>query len=297
MNSEQRPATIRIFLADGTPDGLRIVEKSNWTGKCLVCSRAQFGDVKKRPDFSNTGVYILIGPEDESGLPMIYIGEGDPVLPRLESHSKAKDFWTWLIVFVSKDENLNKAHVSYLESRLVYLAQEAKRSVLDNANVPQPPSLSEPDEADMEAFLEEMLLIYPLLGLTAFKKPNVTRLKKQILVVRGKGAEGQGYDSAEGFIVLKGSTAVKEMAPSTHSYSSLYRMLETRKALIDKGVLADAGAFYEFCQDYAFSSPTMAAAMILGRNANGRTAWKDKDGRTLKEIQGDAPEVEDGVKH
>ena len=55
-------------------------------------------------------------PSADGDLPTVYIGEGDPVRPRLESHSANKDFWTWLVFFVSKDDSINKAHVKYLEA-------------------------------------------------------------------------------------------------------------------------------------------------------------------------------------
>ena len=172
----RRSAVIHIFLADGLPDGLREVEKLGWTGHALVCPRSRFPEAKAQEEFARTGVYVLVGPSEEGDLPAVYIGEGDPTRPRLEQHYREKDFWTSLIVFTSKDKNLNKAHVQYLESRLVALARGAKRSVLDNGNTPQLPTLARPDAAAMETFLEEMLLIYPLLGLTAFEAPLHRRL-------------------------------------------------------------------------------------------------------------------------
>ena len=39
-----------------------------------------------------------------------------------------------------------------------------------------------------------------------------------------------------------------------------------------------------FTKDMLFLSPSTAAAMVLGRNSNGLTEWKDKNGKTLKEI-------------
>src|SRR5262245_5436546 len=168
----RRGFSLHIFLPDGTPEGLRLVEKSNWTGHGIVCPRSRFKDAKSRPEFDRTGVYVLVGPSEDSDLPTVYIGEGDSALDRLERHFAEKDFWTSLVLFTSKDDNLNKAHVQYLESRLCTLAREANRSVLDNVTDPQLPSLSEADVAEVEGFLDEMLLIFPLLGLTAFEKPQ-----------------------------------------------------------------------------------------------------------------------------
>ena len=150
-----RAFTIKIFVPDGAPDGVRIVEKSNWSGRGIVCPRSTYPDSKKRADFCSTGIYILIGPTAETELPTVYVGEGDPVKPRLDSHYAKKDFWTSAIFFVSKDENLNKAHIQHIESRLVELAQEAKRCILDIGNSPSPPNMSEMDVAEAEGTAAE----------------------------------------------------------------------------------------------------------------------------------------------
>ena len=126
------------------------------------------GEAKTRRELARTGVYVLVGPAEESGLPRVYVGEGDPIKPRLEQHAVRKDFWTNCIAFTSKDENLNKAHVQFIESRLITLALEAKRCLLDNGNAPALPSMSEADAPEAEAFLAEMMLCFPLLGLNVF---------------------------------------------------------------------------------------------------------------------------------
>src|SRR5215213_8998575 len=157
MTAPRRGFSLRLFLPDGIPDGLKIVEKSNWIGRAVVCPRARFKEAKARREFDRTGVYILVGLAPDTDLLSVYIGEGDPALPRLERHFAEMDFWTSLILFTSKDDNLNKAHVQYLEARLVDRARAANRCVLENANVPQLPSLSEADVAEMDGFLDEML--------------------------------------------------------------------------------------------------------------------------------------------
>ncbi len=86
MSQPRRGFSLRIFLPDGTPDGLRIVEKSNWIGRAVVYPRALFREAKSRPEFNKTGIYVLRGPSEEGDLPTVYIGEGDPALPRLERH-------------------------------------------------------------------------------------------------------------------------------------------------------------------------------------------------------------------
>jgi hypothetical protein len=297
MNTiSRRPSSIHIFLVDGLPDGLRIVEKPGWTGLAVVCPRSRFPDVKATKEFASpfdrTGVYVLRGPSEEGDLPTIYVGEGDPTRPRLEQHYKdpQKDFWTSLIVFTSKD--LNKAHVQYLESRLVALARKAKRCVLKNGNDPQLPTLSIPDIAAMEAFLEEMLVIYPVLGLTAFEMPSyptpshATKLAPDTatLHLKAKGIEASGYEKGEEFVVLAGGKAVDDQA-ITASFSKNTSCVGLRKNLIDQGVLVAEGDHFKLTQDYPFNSPTQAAAIMLGSWVAGPDYWKDDQGRTLKALR------------
>jgi hypothetical protein len=272
--------SVRIFIPSGNPEGLRLIEKSNWTGLGLVFPRVLFVEVRQRDELKRTGVYVLWGPGEAGQLLRVYVGEGDSVLSRLDQHTKQKDFWTHAVVFISKDQNLNKAHVKYLEARLVQLAAEAKRAELDNGNVPQLPALSEADAADAEGFLDNILLCLPIVGLNVFEKAKVVGPKSRDLILKAKGIEARGQEATEGFVVRAGSQAVKQEVPSIHSFLS-----ELRRSLVAQGVLEDAGMVYRLTQDYTFNSPSTAAGVLLGRSANGRVEWKDAQGRTLKEIQ------------
>ena len=279
------PFSLRIFVADGDPDGLRIVEKSNWIGKALVFPRALLPQVKARPELAQTGIYLLLGPRPDGEGEMLYVGEGDPIRPRLESHYAQKDFWTRAIGFTTATAGqLNKAHVQFLEARLIALARAAKRMPLDNANQPTEPSLSEADRADMEVFLAHMLGMLPVLGVHAFEQaPAPTAKASPVLTCKGKGVQATGYEASQGFVVKAGSQAVAEAVPSMAQH--VRGMYDVRQALIANGVLAQEAGLYRFTQDYSFSSPSTAAAVVLGRSANGRIEWKDAQGRTLKELQ------------
>jgi hypothetical protein len=275
-----KPYSIKAFLPGGDPDGLRIIEKSNWSGAGLVVPRSLFAAAKQRKELVRTGVYALVGPPEESGLPRVYVGEGDPIRPRLEQHAAKKDFWTSCIAFTSKDENLNKAHVQYLEARLIALATQSKRCVLDNGNVPALPSLSEADAADAEGFLAEMLLCFPVLGLGVFSTALAAPAAARTLYLSAKGVKASGQETTDGFLVRAGSAVVKSEVPSCHAY-----IKELRAALVENKALEAAGDRYAFTQDYVFASPSTAASVVLGRSANGRIEWKTKDGRTLKQLQ------------
>ncbi len=277
---QQRPFSIKMFVPDGDPDGLRIVEKSNWTGVGLVFNRTNYKQVVGRSEFDKTGVYVLVGSSEGSSLPTIYVGEGDPVKHRLNQHYGKKDFWDWAVFFVSKDISLNKAHVQHLESRLLELARAAKQSKIDNSQEPLHPTLSEAETADMESFLLDMLSIFPLLGLGVFEKTETTKKPARMLTIEAKGIKASGYEDAKGFVVVKGSQLVKDEVPSIHQYLSTLR-----KDLLAQGVIVDNGSNYAFSQDQVFQSPSTASGVIQGRSANGRLDWKSSEGKTLRELQ------------
>jgi hypothetical protein len=168
INEAARPTPprglcVRLHLLDGTADGLRIMERPTSTLQAVVCPRSRFQAVRGRPEFQKPGTYVLAGQET------LYVGEGDPTLPRLDQHCTKKNFWTSLYLFLSKDESLHKAHAQHLESRLTALARAAARATLDNVNYPQPPSLCEADVAEAESYLDEVLLLSRLLGLNVFE--------------------------------------------------------------------------------------------------------------------------------
>ena len=168
------PYTIRVFVPDGDPEGVKIVELLNWTGVGIALPRSAWPKVRERPEFKRSGVYILTGSAEgtDDELPTIYVGQGDEIGARIETHYTNKDFWDWAYAFVSNANALNRAHITWLEHALLQRAQKAERSHLDNANQPREPGLSESERADTMGFLREMLRILPLLGVRVFEKPS-----------------------------------------------------------------------------------------------------------------------------
>ena len=278
--------SIRIFLTDGTPDGLRLVEKANWTGLALVAPRSLYSQVRSRGEFDRPAVYLLRGPDDErSGGTKLYIGEADCARSRLDTHFR-KEGWEWwedLFVFTSKDENLNKAYIRHLEARLIDIATKAKRARLANLQSPQGPRLSEADQADAEGFLANMLLLYPVLGIDAFEQPrrdDASSTGFPLLYLRAEDTDATGRDLPVGFVVYEGSTGRIRNAPAMRDARVAWRA-----NLLADGVFIEKEGRFHLTQDYTFSSPSAAALCLLGRSANGRAEWKDEDGTTLKAIQ------------
>lgn len=165
------PFTIRIFVPDGDPEGVRLIDRLNWTGLGLVFPRSRWPQVKQRQEMQRPGVYILVGT-GEDDLPMIYVGQADGVRGRVDAHYVGKDFWDWGIVFISTAGGLNRAHVTWLEYALIKRANEANRSHMINGNAPFEPALTEAEKADVQAFLRDVMQILPLVGLRAFEIPK-----------------------------------------------------------------------------------------------------------------------------
>ncbi|HBW10158.1 protein of unknown function [Stutzerimonas kunmingensis] len=279
--------SLRLFLVDGTPNGLLTAEIMNWTGHVLTGPRSKLAELVQRPECARTGVYFLVGPDPDNSLrSKVYIGESDDVAKRLKSHNRpeeagGKDFWERVCLVTSKDQNLTKAHVKYLESLLISIAGSLGRAELVNGTAHEYVSLPESDRADMAFFLEQIRTVLPVLGfdfLRELTKPSapavastlvpVSRSPRFTLEVPRYRLSAQGQEIDGEFFVLKGSKARADWVGTERGYQGLF------KQLVDEGVLvADGGEHLTFSDDYAFSSPSAAAAVVCGRAANGRTSW------------------------
>lgn len=278
-------ATIKIFLAFGDPKRLRTAEMSNWTGKAVAGPRSEFDDVLARDESKSSGVYFLSGYDPESGKPTIYIGEAESIKDRVKSHLD-KDYWNQIIFFISKDENLTKAHIRYCEGRLIEIAKNVDKAIVKNSQA-SGSKLPESDREDMEVFLEKLQQLLPALGIEVFVPAlshSHQNKKNDLLFCEIKGIKATAYLSPNGIVVLKGSQAVLEPRASSSKYPWSITM---RTRLTEEGSLIKEKDYLLFSKDVEFSSPSAAAAVIHGGQANGLTAWKNKESRSLKEIESD----------
>jgi len=278
-----RTATLKMFLVFGDPKRLRIVELSNWTGKGVSGPRSEFEKVLEREESLNSGVYFLTGIDPDTNKSTIYIGEAECVRDRIKSHL-SKDFWNNITFFITKDENLTKAHIRYIEGRLIELAKSANRSVVIN-NQSSGAKLPESDREDMEVFLEKMQQVLPVLGIEAFvqttSKP-ASEAEKEMLTCKIKNVIAFGYLTPNGIVVLAKSEAVLDERESAKKWPSV---MVQRNRLIEEGGLVQNVDKYVFVKDTEFSSPSSAAAVIHGGSANGLTAWVNANGKSLKDLQ------------
>lgn len=283
--------TLELFFIDGKPDGMLTAQVFGWTGHILVAPRIRLADALKRPESSYTGVYILLGEHEDE--PLAYIGEGENIANRIKSHDAKKDWWTRVVLITSAANNLHKAHVQYLEARLVSEGIKAANKKLQNNTNPTLPSLSEAAQANMESFIDQLLMILPAIRVDLFTskakpdKPNSIQNKEAQetpvfeLTLKKEGIKATAILEDGEFIVQKGSLArgeyIGDRSEKT-SYGKLHRKL------VEQGILHDHGQNKIFVQSYAFSSTSAAGAICNGRATAGPIAWKvNGTGQSYKE--------------
>ncbi len=274
------PRVISLFLMDGSHEGRISCELLNWTGKGYKIPKLLLKETN-RPDLQKAGVYCLFGKKGKaSEINLVYIGEGENVYERLKQHL-TEDYWHELVVFVSSDSNVNKAHVKFLEYTIWEVATEAGRYHIKNTNTPNRPALSEPDEAVMSEFFENLKTLMGTLGYRLFDPAETARREPAdryfLRGARGADAQAKVTDD-DSVVVQQGSRAAGRDVPSTPA-----SVIKNRDILVEDGILVRDGESFVFQSDYTFSSASAAASLVLGRSANGLTEWIDAEGRILKE--------------
>ena len=273
--------TIQMLIFDGDPNGRIMCELSNWNGRVYKIARNDLAKFEERNDSQNTGVYFLFGKSIE-GDDTVYIGEAEKIYTRLKQHLKDEVYWNDCIAVVSKDNLLNKAHVKYLENNFYNLAVQANRATVINSTIPTCSSIAEFDLAMLEEFIENTKLLVNSLGYKVFDSV-AENIKSELdnlnffQIDAARGAVGKGLIVSDGFAVLKGSTIANPISASMSG-----SLIKYREKLMSNGVIDEN---FCFVKDYVFTSPSLAASIVMGRNANGRTEWKTKNNVTLKQIE------------
>ena len=277
---------LQLFFVDGRPDGMLTAEVFNWTDHVLRTPRTQPRQALSRSQAHHTGVYVLLG--DQDGRPRAYIGEAEKLSKRLKEHAGHKDWWDTAVLVTTAADSLHKAHVKYLESRLVEIAKNLNFSGLENENIPPESSISEADISNMESFLETLQIVLPAIRVDLFIDKSavgtpastadpgglpVFQLKKKKFNLHAAAILRQGE-----LIVQAGGRARSSWAGDTNQKTGYHKLYAE---LSHNGTLQSQVDHAVFTKNYAFSSPSAAGAIVNGRSTNGRTEWKlVSDGRT-----------------
>lgn len=305
---------VRLYLADGSAGGLMTAEIFNWTGHILKGKRTELARILSREEASRTGVYILFGTNKEDK-PSAYIGEGDNVGTRILQHSKKKEFWEDVVLITSKDTNLTKAHVRYLEAEFCTIAKMIGRYELDNGTSPTGgATLPEADESDMRYFIQQVQILMPVLGYNIFRGRMVPIMSRTVddasaptmateriptsleakasspvfHLRNGSGIHAQAQIIDGEFILLAGSLIAKTMRVHSNATSSTKKQFArrqvTHRQILEASEESPQPGLIRTLKDYACSSPSAAAAVAYGRaSANGRILWTTADGQEYGE--------------
>lgn len=293
---EKRSKNINMFLMDGEVTGKIKCTLSNWTGVIYKIPRIQLVDLKSRDEMKQSGIYFLFGRDEDKQKDMTYIGQattrknGEGVLLRIQEHTRDThaDYFNDVIILTTQNNSFGPTEISYLENKFTQLAKEAGRYIVKNGNDPNPGNVTEEKESELDEIVENTLMIIGALGYRVFvpmtKKvsQDLTDNHSTYLYLKRKTKKSNKVIEAtcerttEGFVVLEGSQV--EIKDSRYLPASLKEM---RQNLIASQVIQD-GVLKE---KQLFSSPSYAAAFLLGMQTNGRTDWKNQDGRTLKELE------------
>lgn len=267
--------TITTYLIDENPQGSQYSFISNRTCKMYLIPRANIALVNEREELQRPAFYILIG-ENERLDPKAYLGETENFKDRVKDHDSKKDFWQKALIFISKDGDITKADVQYLEYLGINEAKKAKQyDIEENKQKPNAPNLPEHQRDTMDSFFEDIKL---LTSFTGYKIFDIVEQKKNnhIFMTKSRDIDARGFYSENGFTVLKGSIIANTVTQS-FSWKEKREKLVESLAKEEKGILT-------LQQDYTFSSPSTASDFCLGRSSNGWTTWKDKSEKTLDEV-------------
>ena len=267
-----RGKTITTYLIDGTPNGIRTCFISNKICKAVVVPRAKLLDAKKRIELQQPALYILLSDSEAK----IYIGETEDFLSRIRDHEAKKSFWEQAIIFVSKDNDLTKSDVKYLEYLAIGQAQlTARYNIEENKTSPKPPNLPEHQLAFIKEFFEDVCILSSFLGVSVFEK--VTRKKQELFYCNVRETEAKGFYSENGFTVLKGSKISRTATPSYTNKKARAEKLSTASTSINAHQ-------FELTKDLTFKSPSAASSFCIGNSSNGWIAWINEDRQSLDEV-------------
>lgn len=266
--------TVTTYLIDGDPKGTQYSFISNKICQMFVIPRSNLVYLNEQEKLQKPAFYILIG-EDEVTKPQAYIGETENFKERVKDHDSKKAFWQKALVFVSKDEDMTKADVQYLEYRAIAEAKQSNSFVLnENKQIPKAPNLPEHQRDAMDEFFEDIKFLASFIGCGIFE---ISQPKEEhLFYTKGRGCDAKGYYNSVGFTVLKDSILAKNSVPS-------FGWKEKREKLIKEYATFENGNWI-MNSDKTFSSPSTAADFCIGSSNNGWLVWKDMDNNTLDSV-------------
>ncbi|MCO6043316.1 GIY-YIG nuclease family protein [Aeoliella sp. ICT_H6.2] len=277
------PKTIQIFLPAGDPQGIRVAEITTRIMRVIEVPRSLLNEFLAMPEANQVALYFLFGEEDDTDQ-RVYIGQTGDLKSRMRRHNAEKDFWERALIVVSLTNNLTQTHAVFLEWYCLTECREAGRCADENGNAGSRPHTPAPMEADCIEIFDTAKTLLSTLGYPVFTPVASAESKtdeQELFYCRGSEADARGLYTSEGFVVLAGSSGRTNTTASFEKWN----LGKSRDSLLESGVLKEIGGRLVFQKDHLFKTPSRAAIIVMGRNANGWTEWRDEHGRTLDELK------------
>ena len=295
-----RGKSINLFLMDGTATGRIKCTLANWTGVAYKIPRTDLDKCREREDLSQSGVYFLFGTSEQSGEPVVYVGQagarknGEGILYRLQEHKRNqdKDYWTEAVVFTTSNNSFGPTEISYLENRFCAMATASQRYIVKNGNEPTIGNVTEEKESELEEFIDYAKIVMGTLGHKVFeplvqeqtpslKTETMESKKEQDFYIKRSGASAHARLTNEGMVVLAGSVIRADMVPSCPDYVKKARELN----------YVDIDESHTLLKDMLFKTPSGASSFVLGAPSNGNIEWRTEDGKVFKDVENSEAEV------
>ncbi len=170
MNAQAK--TINLLLYDGNLSGVISIEDSSWnSGELYSAPRASVQDLLQTDACNKYGVYLLLSNS------MVYVGQSSDLAKRLTQHTIGKDWWESAVILTTKDNNLTRSDIDYLEYVLIERAFAIDKLDCDNKKKGNPPKVDKFRRVILDQYLAEALFLMQLIGITVFsdgkaKKPD-----------------------------------------------------------------------------------------------------------------------------
>jgi hypothetical protein len=274
------PKTITIYLPNGEPKGIKVVEMTNRTIRATYIPRNKLAYLYDNSNDYKVALYILYGFEDDTE--KVYFGETEDIVKRIKKHNEEKDFWQYAIIITTKDQSFTKTHVKYLEQLCIKEAENINRFKLDNSNSGLDTHAPKSLLADIYDAFETIKIYIGVLGLKVFEKTTTeSQTIKKVDIFYYKSKNIDEWDASaefteEGLVVRKGSKARLCITNDTPN-----NVVELRNKLENMGTLERTDNFLVFTKDYVFHSPSLAANTIRGGHNNGWITWVNEIGQNL----------------
>ncbi len=289
-----RGKNIRVYLKNGTADGIIKCSLANWSVVVYKIPRIYLNDCRGKEDYEKSGVYFLFG-KDADERDVVYIGKASKrkndlaLINRIGERHDSINEWTECILVTTETDRFGATEIGYLENIFTKSAISANRYEVANGNEPPLGNITEETESEVLDFFDNAKLILGFLGHKVLepivRKNDNENLENSshtetslfdntpVYYINGRNYKAKGKQVNDGFVVLAGSTVSLNIVDSC-----------PESAIKNRKKFANRFTGNKIITDILFSSPSNAAGFVCGYSVNGLDRWQTQDGKKLADM-------------